>query len=156
MSWQDGGFSARIIKYKKEGNCICRQNGSCRSWINRDKFNGSLYWMEFEGNRKESVCYSKRDPFQGSCLTFRAQLFKETHMLTKQETRSGRGAWAESWRVRQPRRTARPRGHRAGLYGDGVNFWLVSGQSLWPGALPSGAYVAQPRWFPARRILGGW
>ena len=66
--------------------------------------------MEFEGNRKDSVCYSKRDPFQGACLTFRAQLFKETHTLTKQETQSGRGAWAENRRVREPRRTPQPHG----------------------------------------------
>ena len=43
-----------------------------------------------------------------------------------------------------------------GFYGNGVRFWLISGQSLWLRVLPGGACVARPRWIPARRILGGW
>ena len=35
---------------------------------------------------------------------------EETHMLTKQELLLGRGAWAESRRVREPRRTVLPYG----------------------------------------------
>ena len=56
-------------------------------------------------------------PFQGlrvcSCLTFGNELSKETHMLRKQETLLGRGAWVESSRVREPRRTALPRGSQS-------------------------------------------
>ena len=47
-------------------------------------------------------------------------------MLTKQEALFGRGAWAESSRVTEPRRTALPRGSQSRVYGDG----LVSGLSL--------------------------
>ena len=42
----------------------------------------------------------------GSCLTLVNELSKETHALSKQETLLGRGAWAESSRVRETRRTA--------------------------------------------------
>ena len=57
-----------------------------------------------------SFCCRKGDPFQGpklgSCLTLGNELSKETHVLTKQEILFGRGPWAESSRVREPRRTA--------------------------------------------------
>ena len=62
-----------------------------------------------------SCCHvaGKGTPFQGlragSCLTLGNELPEETHVLTKQETLLGRGAWAESSRVREPRRTALPR-----------------------------------------------
>ena len=49
----------------------------------------------------------------GSFLTLRNELSKETHMLPKQENLLGRGAWAESRRVREPRRTALPRGSQS-------------------------------------------
>ena len=42
-----------------------------------------------------------------------------------------------------------------GFYGDGVSFQVVSGQSFWLRVLPGGAHLVQPRWMPARRILGG-
>ena len=38
-----------------------------------------------------------------------------------------------------------------GFHGDGVSFWDVLGQSNPPG----GTQVAQARWMPERRILGG-
>ena len=51
-------------------------------------------------------CGRKEDPFQGprmgSCLTLGNKLPEEIHVLTKQETLLGRGAWAESRRVREP------------------------------------------------------
>ena len=50
-------------------------------------------------------------------------------MLTKQETLLGRGTWAESNRVREPKGTALPCGS-LGFYGDGVSFQVVSSQSL--------------------------
>ena len=49
----------------------------------------------------------------GSCLTVRNELSEETHVLTKQETLLGRGTWVESRRVREPWRTALPRGSQS-------------------------------------------
>ena len=68
----------------------------------------------------------------GAFLTLRNELSEETHMLTKQEALLGTGALAESIKVREPRRTALPRGLR--FYGDGISFWLFSGQSLYSGS----------------------
>ena len=45
--------------------------------------------------------------------------------------------------------------HSLGLYGDGISFQVVFGQSFWLRGLPGGAHIAQPRWMPERRILGG-
>ena len=57
-----------------------------------------------------SLCCKKGDPFRGlrvgSCLTLKNELSKEIHVLTKYETLLGRGAWVESSRVREPRRTS--------------------------------------------------
>ena len=57
------------------------------------------------------------DPFQGlrvgSCLTFRNELSEGTHTLTEQETFGGRGTWVESRSVREPKRTALPRGSQS-------------------------------------------
>ena len=56
------------------------------------------------------ICYWKNDPLpgseSGSCLTLGNELSKETCMLTKQKSLSGRGAHVESHRIREPRRTA--------------------------------------------------
>ena len=46
----------------------------------------------------------------GSCLTLGKELSEETHVLTKQEILLGKGTRVESSRVREPRRTALPRG----------------------------------------------
>ena len=55
-------------------------------------------------------CCRKGDPFQGpklvSFLTLGNELSEKTHVLTKQEVLLGKGARAESRRVREPRRTA--------------------------------------------------
>jgi len=57
------------------------------------------------------------DPFQGpklgSCLTLGNELSEETHVLTKQEILLGKGVRVESSRVREPRRTALPRGSQS-------------------------------------------
>ena len=45
--------------------------------------------------------------------------------------------------------------HSLRFYGDGVSSRVVSGQSLGLRVLPGGEHIAQPRWIPARRILGG-
>ena len=57
-----------------------------------------------------AICCRKEDPFQGpklgSCVTLGNELFKETHVLTKQEILLGKGTRVESSRVRESRRTA--------------------------------------------------
>ena len=59
-------------------------------------------------------CCRKGDPFQGpklgSCPTLGNELSEETHVLTKQEILLGKGTQVENSRVREPRRTALPRG----------------------------------------------
>ena len=59
----------------------------------------------------------KGGPFQGlrvgSCLTLGNELSEETHVLTKQEIFWGKGMQVESSRVREPRRTALPRGSQS-------------------------------------------
>ena len=61
-----------------------------------------------------ATCCRKGDPFQGlklgSCLTLGNELYEETRVLTKQEILLGKGTCVESSRVREPRRTALPRG----------------------------------------------
>ena len=82
--------------------------------------------------RKQSpLCCRKRDPYQdlklGSCL----RLGNETYVLKKQEILLGKGAWADSSRVREPRRTALPRGSKSpGFHGDGISLWVVFNQSF--------------------------
>ena len=71
-------------------------------------------------------------------------------MLMKQEALLERGAWVESRRVREPRRTA----CTLGFYGDGIRFQVVFSQSFCLRILTGGAPLVQPRWMPARRILG--
>ena len=100
-------------------------------------------------------CCRKGDLFQGmkvgSCLTLGNELSEETHVLTK-EILLGSCIWAESNRVREPRRTALP---SLWFYGDGVSFQVAFSQSFWLRVLPGGAHLVQPRWMPERRILGG-
>ena len=50
------------------------------------------------------------EPEMGCYLTLGNELSEETHVLTKQEILLGKGTWVESSRVREPRRTALPRG----------------------------------------------
>ena len=65
------------------------------------------------------MCCRKRDPFQGpklaSCLTLGNEMSEETLVLTRQEILLGKGAWAESNKVREPRRTALPCGPQSPL-----------------------------------------
>ena len=60
----------------------------------------------------------------GFCATLGNELSEETHMLTEQETIWERGAWAESKRVRQQRRSGLPLNTKSHEMG------LVSGLSL--------------------------
>ena len=41
------------------------------------------------------------------------------------------------------------------LYGDGISFLVVFGQSVSVRVLLIYAHIAQSRWMPPRRILGG-
>ena len=66
----------------------------------------------------------------GSCLTLGNELSEEAHALTKQETLLGRGSWVESRRVRDPGELLCHVARSLGFYGDGVSFWVVSGQSF--------------------------
>ena len=75
-------------------------------------------------------------------------------MLTKQEIFLGKGSQVESSRVREPRRTALPRGSQSLVF---LVMGLVSGLSLANhsnSVFPGGARIAQPRWMLARGILG--
>ena len=49
----------------------------------------------------------------GSRLTLGNELSEETHVLTKQEISLGKGTRVESRRLREPRRTALPRGSQS-------------------------------------------
>ena len=90
-------------------------------------------------------------PKLGSCLTLGNELSKETHVLTKQDILLGKSTWADSSRVREPRRTTLPFGSQSW-----VLWWWdwVFSQSPWLRVLPGGAHLFQPRWMPVRRILG--
>ena len=67
----------------------------------------------------------------GSCLTLGNELSEETPLLTKQETLLGKGTQGASRRVREPMRTALPRGSQwLGFYGGGIHFRVVSGPSF--------------------------
>ena len=80
------------------------------------------------------VCGVFPDPFQGPrvgfCLTLGNEWSEETHVLRKEETLLEKGTQVESRRVREPRRTALPRGLSLGFYGHGISFRVVFGQSF--------------------------
>ena len=86
-------------------------------------------WASFSG---EAV--AGRDtpakPERGSCIMLRNDSSKQTHMLTKQETLLGRGAWAERRRVREPGGLFCHVACSLGFYSDGISFQVVFGQSF--------------------------
>ena len=115
-------------------------------WIFRCQF--LSYWF----------CCRKGDPFQGpklgSCLALGNELSEETHVLTKQEILLGNSTRVESSRVKEPRRTALPRGSQSLVF---LVMGLVSGLSLANhsnSVFPGGARITRPRWMLARGILG--
>ena len=58
-------------------------------------------------------------------LTLRDESSKETHVLIiNQETSVGRGAWVESGKIKEPRKTALHVFHSLRFYGDGASFSL--------------------------------
>ena len=75
--------------------------------------------MEHTYTKSYSLCCRKGDPFQGlklaSCLTLGNELSEETHVLAKQEILLGKGTRVGSSRVKEPRRTALPRGLQSGV-----------------------------------------
>ena len=73
----------------------------------------------------------------------------------KQETLLGRGALAESSRLRKSWRLLCHVGHSLRFYGDEISFWVVSGQSFWLRVLSGSTWLTQPISMPARGILGG-
>ena len=85
-------------------------------------------------DRKRRKCCRKGDPFQGlklgSCLTLRNELSEEAHVLTRQEILLGKGARAESSRVREPKRAALHVAHSLRVYGEGTSFWVIFSQSF--------------------------
>ena len=81
-----------------------------------------LNWSGCQSQRRRvparvAICCRKKEPFQGpklgSCLTLGNELSEGTHVLTKQEIFLGKGSQVESSRVREPRRTALPRGSQS-------------------------------------------
>ena len=71
-----------------------------------------------------------------SALSFWVSLFPRTPGYNS--------TWAECSRVREPGRTALPCGSQSWVYGDGISFQVVSGQSFWLRVLPGGMHMAQP------------
>ena len=95
-------------------------------------------------------------PKMVSCLTVRNKLSKETHVLTKKASLE-RSTQGENGEVREPRRTALPRGSQPQFYGDGVSFLGF----LWPVFLlvPPFGLIQSPwegKRLSARRLLEGW
>ena len=66
----------------------------------------------------------------GSCLTLGIELSEETHVLTKQEILLGKGAQAESSRVRDPGELLCHVARSLGFSGDGISFRVVFRQSF--------------------------
>ena len=67
---------------------------------------------------------------EGGPLLVSNELSTEAHLLTKQETLLGWDAQVESRRVREPRKIALPCGSQSQVYGEGISFQVVSGQSF--------------------------
>ena len=100
------------------------------------------------------------DPFQGprvgSCLTLGNELSEETHVLTKQETLWGRGAWGRrAAGLGNPGELLCHVARSLGFYGNWVSFRLSLANHSDSGSFLV-ARITQPRWIPARRILGRW
>ena len=100
----------------------------------------------------------KGGPFQGlrvgSRLTLGNTLSKEIHVI-KARDYIGKGSSMKSRSVREPGRTALSCGSQSQVFW----WWDLFLGCLWPiiliQGLPGGTCITQPRWVPARRILGG-
>ena len=75
------------------------------------------------------LCCRTGDLFQGprmgSYLTLRNELSEEPQVPIKKQTLLGRGTWAESSRMKEPEKCSVV---CLWFYGNGVSFWVVSGQ----------------------------
>ena len=102
-------------------------------------------------------CCRKGDLF----LTHKSELLSNTQkwiilggiQVDKARDFIGKGRPGGEQRGKGTRRTVLPCSR---FYSVGVSFLAVSGQSFWLRVLPGGMFITQPRWMPARRILGGW
>ena len=100
------------------------------------------------------LCYRKGDHFQGlkmgSCLALGSELSEETRVLTKEEALLGRGARAESRRVREPRRTALTCGSQSWVswWWDwcGSQSWVSWWWDWFPGCPSSIILTQSPSW----------
>ena len=71
--------------------------------------------------REELEVWQEGGPLPGP----KSGLLSNTEKCPRSNSLSGRGAWMESSKVREPRRT-----HSRRFYGNGVSFPVVFGQSL--------------------------
>ena len=84
------------MRHSGTGNCT-----TLFSW------NASLVVPSALPTLTPAFCCRRGTPSRGGLLSNTWKwLARADYMLTKQETLLGRGAWVESWRVREPRRTA--------------------------------------------------
>ena len=129
-----------------------------------------LMWPRVHVSRKGGLFQGLKG---GSCLTLGNESPEETHMLTKQETLSGRGAWVESSRVRNPGEVLCYAACRPWFYDNGVSFQVVSGLSFWlrsflvvhsllsqdgcqwEGFWEVGGHMTSPFDFPQTLLIGG-
>ena len=93
--------------------------------------------------------------FAGSCLTVRNALSEETHVLTQRQTFWGRDTGGEQQGKGAQENCSATWLAISWFYGDRISFWGVFGQSFLLRVLGRGAHIVQPRWTPAKRILGG-
>ena len=68
----------------------------------------------------------------------------------------GKGHLGREQKGKGHRSHALPHGSQSHqVYVDGISFQVVFSQPSWLRVLPGGTHLVQPRWMPARRILGG-
>ena len=73
----------------------------------------------------------------------------------KQEILLGKGAQVESRREGNPGEQLCHMARSLEFSGDGISFQVFFSRSFYSRVLPGDACPVQPRWMPARRILGG-
>ena len=102
--------------------------------------------------------FQKGDPFQGakggSCLTLGNELSQETR-AEKARDFIGKGCPGRGQEGKGTQEDCSVMWLRLGFYGDGIIFWVVANQSFWLRVFLGDTRIAQARWTPVRRILGG-
>ena len=118
----------------KYANRSCQYPWGEKSALNQNVAFHSLKCFSFLS--RNILLLQEGEPFQGwrvdSCLMLGDELSQETCMLTKRLYWEG-APWAESSRVRQPRRTASLHGLQSQVLWWGVSFWVVSAHHSDPG-----------------------